>query len=147
MSNKKLAMFVGASGSGKDYHASQFYHNYIYVNADVMREIIGKDESDQEVNYPVFQTLERMTEYFMKQELPIAIVNTNYNKKNRKKWVELGKKYGYQINAIVMKTLFDECVIRNEKRIRKVPVEIIRKQFDGFEEPTKEEGFDNISYV
>jgi predicted kinase len=83
----------------------------------------------------------------MKQELPICIDNTNYNKKNRKTWISLAQKYNYKINAVVMKTLFDECIERNSKRERQVPTEIIRKHFDGFEEPTIEEGFNNISYV
>lgn len=145
--NKILTLIVGASGSGKDYYARQFFHLHEYINGDLMRSVIGKDESDQEVNYKVFSTLERMTEYLMKQELPIVIVNTNYNKKNRKIWLSLGKKYNYKINAVVMKTSFDECLERNLKRERQVPVDVIRKQFDGFEEPTTEEGFNDIKFV
>jgi protein phosphatase len=144
---KILTILCGIPASGKDYYATQFLHNSIYINADLARGIFGKDQTDQTVNYEVFEFLEYMVIYFMEQGKPISIINTNYNIKNRKSWVELAKKYKYKLVAIVMKTPIEECIRRNELRERKCPVAVIEKMFAGFQAPTLEEGFDEIKYV
>lgn len=145
--NKQINIFIGIPGSGKSYHAYQFYHDCIYINADSMREIIAGNVNEQSKNPLVFQTLEFMYEYFLKLELPIVIDNCNQIKERRKKWISLAKKYNYKVNAVVMKTPFEECLLRNSKRERKVPEFVLEKMFKEFQEPTKEEGFDNIKYV
>lgn len=147
MSDKKLNIFIGIPGSGKSYHAYQFYHSCIYINADTLRAVFCGDVSDQSKNHVVFQTLEKMVEYFMKLESSIVIDNCNQTRDRRKYWVSLAKKYGYRVNAIVMKTSYEECILRNSKRDRKVPEFVLEKMNKEFQEPTKEEGFDDIKYV
>lgn len=144
---KKINIFIGIPGSGKSYHAHQFYHNDIYINADSMREQLTGDINNQDKNHEVFQTLEKMVEYFMRQEKSICIDNCNQIYKRRKIWIDLGKKYNYEINAIVMKTSFEECKERNNKRDRKVPDFVLEKMHNEFQNPTHEEGFHNIIYV
>lgn len=147
----EIILLVGASNSGKTTFANLALQScptpFIYINADKMRGLIGKDESDQSVNGLVFATLERMCDYLMSLNKPIIVDCTNYNKKNRKLWVALAKKYNYKLAAVILNTKIEECIARNEKRDRKVPVEIIQKHFDNFEVPTLEEGFESIEYT
>ena len=110
MSNKKqINIFIGIPGSGKSYYAHQYHHNDIYINADSLREQLTGDINNQEKNHFVFQHLEIMVEYFMRQGVSICIDNCNQMISRRKNWLSLGKKYGYKIYAVCFKTSLEEC--------------------------------------
>ncbi len=145
----KLFLLVGCSGSGKSTYAADFcFENpdVIYLNADKLRGVIGEDESDQSKNHVVFDILFKMTEYFLKLGKDVLLDNTNYSKKNRKQFVEIARKHGVKIRAYVFKTPYEVCITRNEARDRKVPIHVIKNQFDKFEEPGLDE-VDEIVYI
>lgn len=68
---------------------------------------------------------------------------TNISVKNRKS--VLGKVVAdvpdTKAFAIVFSTPLDDCLRRNTERERVVPVGVIKRMYDTFEMPTKEEGF------
>lgn len=148
--DKRLILFCGISGSGKSTRAKHWAEtdNYIYINADSMRGVLSEDgnESDQSQNGKVFQILEIMVKYFMKQGLDIIIDNLNNKISARGLWIRLGKRYGYKIEAFVMNNNLKDCISRDSKRERKVGAEIITNQLQKWIEPTKEEGFDLIDF-
>ncbi len=144
MNKPQIILLCAIPGSGKTTFREQFIKNnpsYIVLCADVMRGVIGQSESDQEVNYPVFQTLNRMEEYFCKLGVSMVIDETHYKKKYRRFSIELAKKYHYEVIAVTFDTDLATCLVRNEGRDRKVPLHIIHKMFDQYEAPTIEEGF------
>ena len=71
---------------------------------------------------------------------------TNISVKNRKSM--LGKVVDRVPNtkafAIVFKTPLEDCLRRNAERERVVPAGVIKRMYDTFEMPTKEEGFVEI---
>lgn len=143
----KLILLIGASGSGKSTYAKTLPHientipgiifdiSPIILNADLMRGVIGENENDQTKNGYVFQTLERMCEYFLKQGRWLIIDNLNIVSSSRKTWIKLGKKYDYCIETHVFHVPEDVCIERDSKRDRKVGSEIIKSQFAKFQFP------------
>lgn len=150
-SNLKLILTVGASGCGKTTWCNEFrvYHPFnIYINPDSMRYVLSGDESDQKRNKDVFFILGAMCEYEMLfKHSPILIDATNTTVQNRSLWIKLAKKYNYEICAKIFTANFEECVENNERRERKVPVDVISRQFNSYVSPTKGEGFDEIDIV
>ncbi len=147
MNKPQLTLTIGIPGSGKTTWSNAYClrnDDTIYINPDTMRVIITGDINDQSANSKVYGELGHLCEYFMFFNRPILIDATNYNKKNRKNWIALGKKYGYEIVAVVMKTSFEESKTRNAARERVVPEFVLDNQNQGFEMPSNEEGFDYI---
>jgi predicted kinase len=146
MSN--IILLVGISGAGKSTWAKKFLQDnpqYIYLNADKMRLIMTGDESNQDKNYQVFQTLEHMASYLMSLGNNLIIDNTNYNKKNRLIWNRLATAFNYNKEWVVFKTPLEQCILNNEKRARKVPIDVIKRQHENFTIPLDEGG--KITYV
>ncbi len=141
-------MTIGCSGSGKSTWARKFLEqnpDYIYLNADTMRLCMTGDESNQDRNHQVFQTLENMVGYFMILGKNLIIDCTNYNRKNRLIWNRLATAHDYQKTWVVFQTSLEQCIRNNEKRERRVPVDVIRRQHENLSLPLDEGG--EIQYV
>jgi predicted kinase len=146
--NKQIVLTIGASGSGKSTWARKFLEenpDYIYVNADTMRLALTGDESNQDRNHHVFQTLENMVGYFMILGKNILIDNCNYDKRNRLIWNRLATAHGYQKTWVVFQTGLEQCILNNQKRKRCVPESVIRRQYENLTLPLDEGG--EILYV
>lgn len=148
----KLILMCGVAGSGKTVYSKDYiklFPHIIRLSTDECRAIAGVNEGDQTVSYKVFESLYLITEHLLHQGETILIDATNYNKKNRKRFLDIAKTNNVEIEAIVVNNhlTFSKLMERNNKRDRKVPTEVLDKQFNGFEEPTTEEGFNLIKYV
>lgn len=130
-----LTLLVGPPGSGKSTVTKIMGSTTIVISSDALRGIIGTGESDQSVSFFVFKTMEHMTGYFLSRGQNVVIDATNYNKKSRKNFIEIARKYGARVVALVSTTSREECKRRNAARERVVPVEVIDRMFDGFEMP------------
>lgn len=145
---KNIVILCGISGSGKSTWAKKYIEespNCIYLNADTMRLAITGDESSQDKNYQVFQTLENMARYFMTLGKSILVDNCNYDKRNRSMWNKLAAEYDYRKTWVVFLVNLEQCIENNKKRTRQVPETVIKKQFDNFTIPLDEGG--EIVYV
>lgn len=145
----KLILMVGVAGSGKSTWSQAYvklFPHVIRLSTDECRAIAGVSEGDQFVSHKVFESIYLITEHLLKQEEYVLIDATNYNKKNRKRFIEIAKKHNVRCHAIFIgeHLTLGELLERNDKRDRKVPKEIIERQINGLEAPTLEEGFDAI---
>ena len=141
----RLVILCGPAGSGKSYYVNQFFHEFEYMSADLLRKVVHGNESEQKDGHIIFDILEKMVKYQMELGHPIVLDNTSLYPKARKQWIDLGKKYNYYIEAKVFNVNYETCIERISKRDRKVDISIIKKQFEKFIYPTKDEGFDEIA--
>lgn len=144
----RIVLTCGIAGSGKSTWVEDFLARnpeYILISSDRMRAIITGDESNQDRNHQVFMTLEHMVSYLMSQGKPILIDATCYNKKNRLIWNRLATAYNYSKLWAVFRTPLDQCLANNEKRARRVPESVIRKQHENLSFPLDEGG--EIQYI
>ena len=151
---------VGCPGSGKSTHAkalvrvhdAQFAEpKLVYLSSDELRAKFGKSESDQSVTHTVFDHIHKELDNLLEKGYSVIIDATSINKKNRKKYIDIAKKYKVRIEALVFIQPKNILLERINKRInqggRDVPEWVIDKMLNQFENPTIEEGFTEVYYV
>lgn len=148
---RELLLTCGIPGSGKDYWVDKFMQEkpglYIKLSADELREMIWPNLPEWKKNGLIFKTFFAYVEILLKQNRNLIICNTNFNRKQRKRFVKIGKQCGATLTAVILRTPFEVCVKRNTKRERVVPLTVLESMRDKWVDPTKEEGFDNILEV
>ncbi len=148
MTNKpKIILTVAISGAGKSTFCQEYLAKYpstIYLCPDVMRGVMAGDEGEQNHNYQVFNVLDYACRYFMSLGKDILIDATNYNIKNRKCWLRAAKDYYYEVIGLTFEATLAECLVRNETREKRVPIDVIQRQHDNYQKPELSEGFDKI---
>jgi predicted kinase len=134
MSN--LILLVGIPASGKSTR-SQIHEaaGLTVLSSDVLRAVFGTSQEDQSVSRSVFLHMENETARLLAENHSVVIDATNYNKKNRSRFVPIGRKAGAHIIAEVFNTPLDVCKARNAARGRAVPDFVIERMFNGFEMP------------
>ena len=127
-------------------HYARMNPGTVRLCPDELRAVIGESESDQTVNFPVFQTLHFTTEHLLRQGYSVIIDATNYTKKSRKGLLEIAKKCGAKTRAICFCVSIEEAKRRNAQRERVVPEEVIDKQYAGLQPPEDGE-FDDVVQI
>jgi predicted kinase len=144
-----LIIVMGVSGSGKSTYSKTLDTNNlraVRLSSDELRGVLGSSEEDQTVSGKVFQTMEYMTEYLLKNNRDVIIDATMVSPKARAPFVAIARKLGKKVKVIVMNTPIEECKKRNANRDRKVPAFVIQAQANRLELPTKDE-VDEIEFV
>lgn len=138
---KTLYIMSGISGSGKSTVAKTLFPFATYLNADSIRRELTGDESDQTRNTDVFKVLYERLKWFVEIGVSDIIVdNTSLTVHDRKKIIDHAKKYGdIHVVIVFIKPDIGLAIYRNSMRERKVPIDVIRRQFQKIQWPTAEE--------
>ena len=155
LKKSELWMMVGAPGSGKSSWANEAVKHYPDVN------IVSRDKVR-------FSMITEKDDYFSKEKEvfnefisqiadsvkhhQITIVDaTHMNKKGRNKVFSrlTSTLENVTLRAIVMITTLETCLERNAQRegLALVPESAIARMYEGFEEPTVKEGFEQIAFI
>ena len=131
-----LTLLVGIPGAGKSTR-SQIHEaaGLSVLSSDALRAVFGKSEEDQSVSRNVFLHMENETARLLAENHSVVIDATNYNRKNRSRFVQIGRKAGAHIIAEVFNTPLDVCKARNAARGRVVPDFVLDRMHKGFEMP------------
>lgn len=136
-----IIIMSGISGSGKSTLANRLYPNAYYLNADSIREELCENASDQTKNRGVFQLLYERFEHIIDLGRDIIVDNTSLTFSDRNKFYKIiqdtDHNRDYCIILIQIKPDIAWAQYRNNLRVRKVPDEVIEKQFQKIEAPTK----------
>ena len=128
-----LFILMGMQASGKTTFASQYFPDYAYVSLDQLNTRNKEKIALQNT---------------IKTGANCVVDNTNPTKKERKKYLDLGKANGYKVVGIYFRSTVAECTERNAQRIGKaqVPLKAILATAKRLEQPYAE-GFDELYYV
>lgn len=131
-----FAMMVGPSGSYKSTHAKKLEQaGYLLVSSDDIREEIHGDASNQADGAKVFAIArKRVVEGLLKGQ-NVVMDATNLTFKRRAEFLRLLQNHNVRVTMDVFLTTFDACVKAQENRERKVPVDVIKRQYESLELP------------
>ncbi len=139
---KEMIIFVGPPPSGKTtFYKNYLANDYVHVNNNeykIKEEFIGAAEK------------------IMKEGKSLVIDNLNHHNENRKDYLDLAKKYEYNVRAFVFDV--DEHLARHLNHVRMYnphrkhdskPVTrlVITNWFKEYVEPSVEEGFDSVEKI
>ena len=131
----EMIIFTGIPASGKTtFYEQNFAATHTHISLDILHT------RNQE---------NKMLEEVFASGKSCVIDNTNVFVADRKKYIEVGKWYGYKIIGYYFRSSIDECRIRNDQRQGKkqVPEVALRYKAAHLERPAMQEGFDELYYV
>jgi predicted kinase len=88
----------------------------------------------------------KLLDFCFQTQSKIVIDNTNPTKEERAKYIELGKRFKYNIISFFFESNFEECLQRNNLRTGKerIPEVGLKSFLKNRSRPTLEEGFDEL---
>lgn len=142
----KLFMMIGIPASGKTSLAEQIAksEDAEIVSSDNIRKELYGDENIQGDSNEVFKIVENRIIDGLKNNKNMIYDATNINYKRRMAFLQKIKKIKIEKIAIMVATPYEDCLIRNSQRERKVPEEVIKRMYNNFYVPQYFEGFDDI---
>jgi predicted kinase len=144
-----LTLLVGCSGSGKSTYAATLLNpDTLIICPDSIRGELSGDENDQSWNGLIFSRIIPIRIHgAWIQRKHVVLDATNYCRKNRKGIIERAKECGYRVEAHVLRVPIEVCKARNAGRSRVVPESVIDNQFTRWQEPSLDEGIDEVREV
>ena len=129
--NKKPTLFVmvGPAGSGKSYVANRIPHAAI-DSTDMIRELMFGSAECQDNSEKVFEEAYIFAEDALCGGLDVVFDATNTTAFTRKKLLERMSGIDHKNVAIFMNTPLEECKRRNAQRKRRVPDDVIVRQYN-----------------
>lgn len=145
-----LIVLVGAAGTGKSTWAAASFRANSVVSTDAMRAVVGRDEHDQRASKDAFDIVERIAAARLQRGFATVIDSTALEAKQRRRWVEIARRHGVPVHAVVLEV--DEKVVRsrNRARPRPVPSAVVTKQLAALAATRASidgEGFDGVHHV
>jgi len=153
MNRARIIVLVGNIGSGKSTLAKEYVaDDYICISRDSFRYQIGSGDYIFNMTYePIIHLTEKfMIEEFMKKRINLVIDETGINKEMRKPYIYLAQQYNYECRAVEVTRISKEQAVGRRMNCphgdgsRKFWEDIWQKFEDRYEQPTVEEGFDNV---
>ena len=129
MNKPTLFVMVGPAGSGKSTFRKSI-HWACTVCPDTIREMFFGDEACQKEPEKVFERAYQTTEDLLCAGFDVVFDATNTTAFARKKLLERMSGIDHKNVAIFMNTPLEECKRRNAQRERRVPDDVIVRQYN-----------------
>ena len=143
-------MLVGLPGSGKSTYAKKLMDkenlNFVVHSSDSIRKELSGDESNQDINKLVFETLHNRVVEDLENRRNVIYDATNISSKRRRAFVNtyLNKVDCFK-RCTIIATPYEICYLQNLKRDRVVPNRVLVDMYKKFETPYYNEGWDEIN--
>ena len=149
-----MVMLVGLPGSGKSTTAKSIrissdgeLHKPVIHSSDGLRKELFGDEATQGDNNKLFSILHGRIKADLISCKDIIYDATNIKKRFRMQFLNELKSISCTPICLCVMTSYETCLKNNEKRERKVPVEVIRRMQMNWQPPHYSEGFKEIKYI
>jgi hypothetical protein len=147
----KAYVMVGAPASGKSTFASKLAktENAFVVSGDEIRAELYGEEANQGNWVQIHDRIEELVSEAC--GMPVILDGTHYLASYRREALALLRSYGYdEVEAVVLNTPLEECLLRNAVRHRGVPRHVLLGMHQKLQASLKfinVEGFNNVVVV
>lgn len=131
----RLNLLVGVAGSGKSRWAADNLAETSIICSDRIRAELTGDPADQSCNYQVFQRCTKRIYEVIREGGTATLDATNYREGLRSRPVATARWAGAEICTYFFDVGLAQALGRNRRRKRRVPVEVIRRQWRGLTPP------------
>lgn len=146
MAKGQIILAVGLPGSGKSAYFAE--RDIQPLSSDTLRLWLADDVTNQRYNRWVFQALRYLLRIRLLLGRPKNYVDaTNLTPQERRPYVRMAARYGYEVHALFFDVPLELCQERNLKRRRNVPEEAMRRMAAKLVPPRLEEGFSRVRIV
>ena len=142
-------ILVGIPASGKTTIARRKVKeipNTVHISSDDIRETMFGYANNQQENHLVFENMRAMTREALKLGKNVVYDATNLSRKRRMGFIKQLPK-GVNTEAIYVHTTLEQAKLRNSKRSRVVPEDVILRMYKNLQIPVKGEGYSKVSIV
>lgn len=147
----KLIMMCGVPGSGKStWIKNNKTDEMLWVSRDKIRfDKLKEDDDYFAYEDEVFEQFLEEINWGLEMDKIVIADATHLTKKARAKVLNKVRKFADEIEAIVMDVHLITALERNDMREGRawVPRGVIRRMYFQMETPTREEGFDKITFI
>lgn len=145
MEKPNLVMLVGLPASGKSTLAKEYKSKgYIIHSSGAIREELGGDVNNQDINTQVFTLLHNRIKDYLKEGYSCVYDATNISYKRRKAFLEQIKNVDCNKICVFVATPYEVCLEQNQAQGRKVPDSVIKRMYCTIDVPYWYEGWDQI---
>ena len=131
----EMILFVGIQGSGKSsFYKERFYSSHLRINRDMLKT----KNREHRLAQTCFDVQQRF-----------VLDNTSVTRAERAPYIAAARAAGFKIIGYFFEATTREAIARNAKRTgtAKIPVVGILGTYNRLEEPSLEEGFDELFVV
>jgi len=140
-------MLVGVAGSGKSTYTrlhTDYSSAYKVHSSDALRAELYGDENIQGDNNELFNELHRRIISDLRNNRNVIYDACNLSCKRRIAFLEQIRNICCYKKCVIMATPYEQCLINNSNRERRIPDEAIHRMYLNFNFPAYFEGWDKI---
>lgn len=139
----KLLMLKGLPASGKTTHAMELVvGGWRRVNKDEIRTELFPNYKLKDEKYVIQKEDEAIIIHLM-NGCNVVVDDTNLNPKHQERLEKIAAKYGAEFEVLFIDTHIEECIKRNNKRQKHVPLHVIIDMYNRYIAPLRE---DKVEY-
>jgi protein phosphatase len=124
-----MVVLIGPSGSGKSTFAARHFAPTEVLSSDAMRAMVADDPNDQTATDAAFELLHAILDVRLARRRLTVVDATSVEAWAREKLLDVARRTGRPVTAIVFDLPLTVCLERNAARAdRRVPPTTIRRQ-------------------
>lgn len=137
---QEIILCHGLPASGKSTWSKQYckdHSNYIRVNKDDIRELLGSPVFDREFENSVLDIQRKMGNTILDTGKSLIVDDTNFAKKHQEYWSQIAASRAIAFSIRHFDTKVEECIERDSKREKPVGNAVILDMYEKYIKPNK----------